>query len=196
MSAIIRSGIGDTNYTLGSKPRTLLRTDEATRLPRPFRIDDHDHPRSASEDTRPHTSNSYTPRPITPALESSSLEDGAFTRQSAKENDWLEKEQTTELFKRAIEDARQETCNALAAGREISDIVKPKLTIDLGHSRITRITDEVINLIKNDVERLSLSDNHISRIPPQFKNCEHLRYLNIRKNSLKEIPRGVCPLIS
>lgn len=39
--------------------------------------------------------------------------------------------------------------------------------------------------------RLSLSNNYLSRIPYRFHECAHLRYLNIRANNFREIPKGV-----
>jgi hypothetical protein len=49
----------------------------------------------------------------------------------------------------------------------------------------------------SDPNRLSLSNNHIDRIPQRFSECTHLRYLNIRANNFAEFPKEVrpCPLI-
>lgn len=42
--------------------------------------------------------------------------------------------------------------------------------------------------------RLSLSNNYLVRIPYRFSECAHLRYLNIRANNFREIPKGVRTL--
>ena len=73
----------------------------------------------------------------------------------------------------------------------MSETVRPKLTLDLGHSKIARLPETVVDLIKVEVERLSLSHNQIWYIPLRFSECSRLRYLNIRTNVFREIPRGV-----
>ena len=79
----------------------------------------------------------------------------------------LSVEETTELFKVKIEDARRDT-QQLAGSEEVSEAVKPKLTLDLGNSNLGRLPEAVVDLIKTEVERLSLSDNQIWHIPPRF----------------------------
>ena len=72
--------------------------------------------------------------------------------------------------------------------------MRPKLTLDLGHSKIARLPENVVDIIKAEVERLSLSHNQIWHIPLRFAECSQLRYLNIRTNVFREIPRGVYRL--
>jgi Leucine-rich repeat (LRR) protein len=45
------------------------------------------------------------------------------------------------------------------------------------------------------LSRLSLSNNHLFRIPYRFAECAHLRYLNIRANNFREFPKGVRCLL-
>ncbi|KAF7585925.1 RAM signaling network component [Aspergillus hancockii] len=106
----------------------------------------------------------------------------------------LSPEETIELARCAVENGIQETKRSLAGSEAVSDVVKPKLTIDLGHSNIVRIPEPVVNLIKDEVERLSLSNNHLFHIPYRFAECSHLRYLNIRANNFREFPKGVYKL--
>jgi small subunit ribosomal protein S23 len=47
--------------------------------------------------------------------------------------------------------------------------------------------------IRSNLSRLSLSNNHIDRIPQRFSECTHLRYLNIRANNFAEFPKEVRP---
>ena len=113
---------------------------------------------------------------------------------TSREPALLSLEDTTELFRKKVADARQDTEHALAGSEAVSDAVKPKLTLDLGHSNIARLPESVVDLIKAEVERLSLSHNQIWHIPLRFSECSHLRYLNIRSNVFREIPRGVYKL--
>ena len=177
---------------LNAMPRTILRPDDTTRLPRGLRMDNHDRPRAASEDTRINSDYSYSSRSATPADDSPPQEGWTAMLQLARcDTTLLSVEETTELFKSKIEDARQDTQHALAGNEEVSQVVRPKLTLDLGHSKIARLPESVVDLIKIEVERLSLSHNQIWHIPLRFAECSQLRYLNIRTNVFREIPRGV-----
>jgi hypothetical protein len=71
----------------------------------------------------------------------------------------LTPEETTELFRRALKEARQNTVDGLPDNEEAA--FRPKLTLDLGHSKIARVPENVVDLIKSEVERLSLSHNQI-----------------------------------
>ncbi|KAJ5635239.1 uncharacterized protein N7484_008552 [Penicillium longicatenatum] len=106
----------------------------------------------------------------------------------------LTHEDTIELAKKAVESGIQDTKRSLAGSEAVTDVVKPKLTIDLGHSHIVRIPEPVVDIIKDEVERLSLSNNHLFHIPYRFAECCHLRYLNIRANNFREFPKGVYKL--
>ncbi|KAJ5232450.1 hypothetical protein N7468_005406 [Penicillium chermesinum] len=106
----------------------------------------------------------------------------------------LTPEETIELARRAVESGIQDTKRSLAGSEAVTDVVKPKLTIDLGHSHIVRIPEPVVDIIKDEVERLSLSNNHLFHIPYRFAECSHLRYLNVRANNFREFPKGVYKL--
>ncbi|KAF3491880.1 RAM signaling pathway protein domain-containing protein [Arthroderma uncinatum] len=99
-----------------------------------------------------------------------------------------------ELAQRAVDSGLQDTRRSLAGSEAVDDVVRPKLTIDLGHANIARVPEAVVNIIKDEVARLSLSNNHIDRIPNRFSECVHLRYLNIRANNFTEFPRVVYSL--
>lgn len=62
-------------------------------------------------------------------------------------------EDTIELARHAVESGIQDTKRSLAGSEAVTDVVKPKLTIDLGHSHISRIPDQVVDIIKDEVER-------------------------------------------
>ncbi|OQD85505.1 hypothetical protein PENANT_c010G04110 [Penicillium antarcticum] len=106
----------------------------------------------------------------------------------------LTHEETIELARRAVESGIQDTKRSLAGSEAVTDVVKPKLTIDLGHSHIVRMPEPVVDIIKDEVERLSLSNNYLFHIPYRFAECLHLRYLNIRANNFREFPKGIYKL--
>ncbi|KUL84499.1 hypothetical protein ZTR_06186 [Talaromyces verruculosus] len=127
------------------------------------------------------------------------------TAKAARENSEVRKaplkqltpEETIELTRQAVENGIQETKRSLAGSEAVSDVVRPKLTIDLGHSYISQIPEGVVDLIKDEVERhvlLSLSNNQLLHIPYRFAECAHLRYLNIRANNFREFPKGIYKL--
>lgn len=66
----------------------------------------------------------------------------------------LSQEETLELTKRAVENGLQETQRSLAGSEAVDDVVRPKLTIDLGHSNIGWIPEWVVDVIKDEVARL------------------------------------------
>lgn len=175
-----------------SNPRALLRPEDAGRTSRAGRLEDVETPRAVSENARVNGEQSD----IIQALDDSPPRiDERQNGQSAKnESALLSLEDTTELFRRKVADARQDTEHALAGSEAVSEAVKPKLTLDMGHSNIARLPESVVDLIKTEVERLSLSHNQIWHIPLRFSECTHLRYLNIRSNVFREIPRGVYKL--
>lgn len=65
----------------------------------------------------------------------------------------LTQEETIDLARRAVESGILDTKRSLAGSEAVTDVVKPKLTIDLGHSRIIRIPEPVVDIIKDEVER-------------------------------------------
>ena len=69
----------------------------------------------------------------------------------------LTPEETIELARHAVESGIQDTKRSLAGSEAVTDVVKPKLTIDLGHSHIVRIPEPVVDIIKDEVERYALA---------------------------------------
>ncbi|KAF2417657.1 hypothetical protein EJ08DRAFT_654477 [Tothia fuscella] len=73
---------------------------------------------------------------------------------------------------------------------------QPGITVDLTHKNITRLPDEVIDIIKDEIERLAISHNRIVAFPPRLAECKRLRYFNVRYNALKEVPKPILQLTS
>jgi hypothetical protein len=139
--------------------RTMVRPEDTIKAPRSYRSE-----MSAEDDMM------ITPEPSFSSTSSnnsepSSLLDEEFLRQTTKpagdgtagKNQiiprQLTQEETIELTRRAVENGIQETKRSLAGNEAVSDVVRPKLTIDLGHSHIVQIPETVVDIIKDEVER-------------------------------------------
>lgn len=66
------------------------------------------------------------------------------------------------LTQRAVDTGIQETKRSLAGSEGVEGVVRPKLTIDLGHSNIGLVPDDVVDVIKDEVARY---DNEIDSSP-------------------------------
>lgn len=61
------------------------------------------------------------------------------------------------LAKEAMKNALEENQTKAAEASAVSTELKPGVTIDLSHRRIEQFPDEVVDIIKNELERYSLS---------------------------------------
>ena len=173
-------------------PRTMLRTDDATRLPRPFRPDNLERSRAASAEPRP--IGDPAPSKVTVSITEPALPDQISRAQQVRtegKEKYLTAEETLEKAREEVEKARQKIREALSGSDGLSDVAKSTLTVDLGHKTIARIPEDLVELIKDDVERLSLSHNLLWLLPYKFSECSQLRYLNIRGNEFRDFPKAV-----
>jgi hypothetical protein len=92
------------------------------------------------------------------------------------------------LARREIEASREARRNA---GTADTKEVQPGITIDLCHKNIQRLPEEVIDVIKDEIERLALGHNQVATFPDRLAECVRLRYLNVRYNALREFPSPV-----
>ncbi|KAJ4357959.1 RAM signaling network component [Didymosphaeria variabile] len=103
------------------------------------------------------------------------------------------------LAKAAFEQSRDDINHRAAetpnAARELQS-QQPGITIDLGHKSIARLPDEVIDVIRAEIERLALSHNLLTTLPSRLIECKRLRYLNVRYNALREIPDCILDMTS
>ena len=67
-----------------------------------------------------------------------------------------------ELFQNAVDNARQ-GIQSLAGNTKAAEVARPKLTLDLKHCRLDRIPSEVVDIIKQDVERYGAEIHNHSR---------------------------------
>ncbi|KAI0484237.1 RAM signaling pathway protein [Xylariaceae sp. FL0804] len=95
-----------------------------------------------------------------------------------------------------MRDALQDNENQAAETSGVSNDLKPGVTIDLSRMNIHTLPEEVVDIIKDQLERLALSHNKISSFPARFSECVSLRYLNVRNNYIKEFPLALCDLRS
>jgi len=81
------------------------------------------------------------------------------------------------------------------AGHDVPESIKGGCSIELGHRGLTTLPPELVDLIKDDADRLALDRNRLtglSGLAPRFAQCTRLRYLVMRNNSLRDFPLSVC----
>jgi len=130
----------------------------------------------------------------------------------------LTPEEAIQLTRNVVDATRQEMRQTLRGTEDAGEALKLSLTIDLSRRGIAEMPDEMVQILKHDVERylhgpalrhplpwfaskpadlltwnsrLTLSYNSISQIPKKFSECANLTYLNLRGNCLEEVPRAV-----
>ncbi|KAI1175160.1 RAM signaling pathway protein [Nemania sp. FL0916] len=96
----------------------------------------------------------------------------------------------------AMKDALRENESQAAEASGLSTEHKPGVTIDLSRKNIQHLPDEVVDIIKNELERLALSHNKLTSFPTRFSECTSLRYLNVRNNRIEVFPLALCGLKS
>ena len=139
---------------------TMVRPEDTIRVPRSYRGD------VEENDAKRGTPEPMIPPPLSSSDDASSKNEDETTQSSRSTSDssasggrqaggsrTLSHDETIELARRAVENGIQETKRSLAGSEAVSDVVKPKLTIDLGHSNISRIPEAVVDAIKDEVER-------------------------------------------
>ncbi|KAK3314629.1 RAM signaling pathway protein-domain-containing protein [Apodospora peruviana] len=107
----------------------------------------------------------------------------------------LTSNQVLALAREAMRAAHENEAKAAEASG-VSDTLKPGLTIDLSRRKIQKLPDEIVDVIKDELERLALSHNFLESFPARFAECTSLRYLNVRQNRIKEFPMALCDLKS
>ncbi|KAI0436910.1 RAM signaling pathway protein [Xylaria telfairii] len=96
----------------------------------------------------------------------------------------------------AMTAALQDNESQAAEASGVSTELKPGVTIDLSRLNIQYLPDEVVDIIKNELERLALSHNKLTSFPARFSECTSLRYLNVRNNRIEKFPLELCDLKS
>ncbi|KAG7135907.1 Leucine-rich repeat-containing protein sog2 like [Verticillium longisporum] len=104
--------------------------------------------------------------------------------------------QVIALAREAMQNALRENESQAAEASAVSNDLKPGVTIDLSRKGIQKLPEEVVDIIKNELERLALSHNQVASFPSRFAECTSLRYLNVRNNQIREFPLPVGLSIS
>ncbi|KAG8423257.1 RAM signaling network component [Metarhizium acridum] len=99
------------------------------------------------------------------------------------------------LAREAMQTALESEGQAAEAGA-VGTALRAGVTVDLSRKGIQKLPEEVIDIVKDQLERLALSHNQLSTLPSRFSECTSLRYLNIRGNQIKEFPTALCDLTS
>ncbi|KAF2742414.1 hypothetical protein M011DRAFT_412755 [Sporormia fimetaria CBS 119925] len=73
---------------------------------------------------------------------------------------------------------------------------QPGITVDLGYKKIQRLPEEVIDVIRAEIERLAIAHNLLTTVPSRLVECKRLRYLNVRYNQIRELPDAILGLPS
>ncbi|KAK7413059.1 RAM signaling network component [Neonectria punicea] len=103
--------------------------------------------------------------------------------------------QIINLAREAMQNAL-ESENKAAEASAVGTGIKTGVTIDLSRKNIQKLPEEVVDIVKSELERLALSHNQLTSLPTRFSECTSLRYLNIRGNQIKEFPQALCDLKS
>lgn len=154
---------------------TMVRSEDPIRMPHSYRgdVDNEDGNRRSPEQNIASSSSSNNDEATKSDGEISHSqenqgENGSSNNKNSSGPRFLTQEETIELARRAVENGILETKRSLAGSEAVSDVVKPKLTIDLGHSNIVRIPEAVVDAIKDEVERyvrLCIKGFHFGRLP-------------------------------
>ncbi|RSL58676.1 hypothetical protein CEP51_014042 [Fusarium floridanum] len=96
--------------------------------------------------------------------------------------------QALQLAQRALEKTLGEGGDRVAEMTVTGQSVSQGITVDLSHNNLYSLPDEAIDIINHNIERLALSHNRLSTIPPRLSLCTSLRYLNARNNSIEVFP--------
>ncbi|KAN0061813.1 RAM signaling network component [Thecaphora frezii] len=101
---------------------------------------------------------------------------------------------STSARERGREDGRMtsQTRRDAKDGQEINT----RDTLDLCYMRIEKLPERLVDVIKDDLVRLALGYNFIAKIPDNFADLRHVRYLNVRANNLTSFPAAICKMPS
>ncbi|KAK6955768.1 hypothetical protein Daesc_003412 [Daldinia eschscholtzii] len=109
--------------------------------------------------------------------------------------------QVIALAREAMNSALQENETQAAEASGVSTELKPGVTIDLSRRNIQALPDEVVDIIKNELERLALSHNKLSTLPARefplsLCDIKSLEILDMGKNKIRILPPELSKLAS
>lgn len=125
---------------------TMSRTDDIIRTVRPYRGEVIDDNKEIAYPSALAISNAVQP-PVREEIPSQP------SNRSGVNTKVLTEEETIELARQAVDNGLEETIRSLAGTEAVDDMVRPKLTIDLGHSNVGSIPESLVDIIKDEVAR-------------------------------------------
>ncbi|KAH8197395.1 hypothetical protein TruAng_008454 [Truncatella angustata] len=99
--------------------------------------------------------------------------------------------QVIALAREAMRSAIRENESQAAEASGVSTELKPGVTIDLSRRNIQELPDEVVDIIKNELER-----NKIKVLPPDIAKLASLKVLAVQKNRIEELPLCLGDMVS
>ncbi|QUC16393.1 uncharacterized protein UV8b_00634 [Ustilaginoidea virens] len=138
------------------------------------------------------TSNGPSPPPPPPIP---NLRSAAANATLSASSSSMTSAQVIALAREAMQHALESEGQAADAGA-VGTGLRSGVTVDLSRKGIQKLPEEVVDIVKDQLERLALSHNQLSTLPSRFSECTSLRYLNIRGNQIKEFPLALCDLKS
>ncbi len=84
--------------------------------------------------------------------------------------------ETIELFRNAVETARQGIQQSLAGSERVVEAVNPKLTVDLSHQYIEKIPEAVVDILKPGVQMYESAPN-----PRSLEAITFSKYLALQR---------------
>ncbi|KAL2880466.1 RAM signaling network component [Colletotrichum sp. CLE4] len=118
--------------------------------------------------------------------------------------------QVIALARDAMQSALHENESQAAEASAVSNELKPGVTIDLSRKGIQKLPDEVVDIIKNELERefplplcdlrsleiLDLSKNKLRALPPDIVKLASLKVFSVQKNRIEELPVALSDMVS
>ncbi|KAL1883916.1 RAM signaling network component [Diaporthe australafricana] len=105
-----------------------------------------------------------------------------------------------DAMKKAVEENHSQAAEASAVSSEL----KPGVTVNLSHKNIQKLPEEVVDVIKDQLERISefplplcdlksleildLGRNQLRNLPPDIARLTSLKVFAVQKNLIKELP--------
>lgn len=102
--------------------------------------------------------------------------------------------QVIALAREAMKNALEENQTKAAEASAVSNELKPGVTIDLSHKNIHRFPDEVVDIIKNELERYTPFVRHLPKAVPANiavfpgLHCPTIRYRHSLRDSQNVLP--------
>ncbi|KAG6090657.1 hypothetical protein E4U30_004921 [Claviceps sp. LM220 group G6] len=154
-----------------------------------------DHPVKGRRPITKSTPTSNGPPPPLPPIPNSNSRNAASNGGSSASGPPATPAQVIALAREAMQMALESEDPAVEVGA-VGTGLRSGVTLDLSRKGIEHLPEEVVEIVKDQLERLALSHNLLTSLPVKFSECTSLRYLNIRGNQMIDFPLPLCDLKS